>query len=960
MIRLLASFLLLLALALSPLAQEAPAVPPAAAPAPAPEKASSPAPQPATPAAPAAPAQPAPQSAAPSPEQAPQPPNEANVFNAAVISYNDNLFERAEREFREFRNAYPTSTNLANAVVYQGLSLYRQNKFADTLNFFRPLVADTNVTLLSGSKDRFRYWMGMSSSKLADYPGAITSFSELVQEHPQSSLVPNALYFTGNSWRMLGNVKKAIELFTSPEGAFVQVAAKEPNHTYVIQSHLLLAEMLIAQNDFQKAQGVLEKVADHNLPPELQWKRLFLLARIALAQKDIKAAGINITNLLTLTTNAGLLTLEYQGLALQGDLLRQENKIEEASAIYEKNVANKLIPVEERWLALMNTVSIKLELKKREEAIGLLKNFNAESNDKPYNDELLATLGNLELQDYYGDAPQLQLLRPGQGAKNEKLLSSFRSYTNLVTTFPKSKFLPKASLNLGLCYWELNRPDQAMSSLSNAIATLPSSQDNAFARVKLAEVQFYQKEFSNTAQTLAAYMESYANDAHIPSTLQEQALHLQLCSAIENRNEELAKSSMASALTKYPKSPFTERDLIYLGNYLCTVGKPADARTQFQECLHRFPESSRATEVSWSMARTWLYEKKYPEAIKAYQTWLETHPKDSTLYPLAEFELAWTYAQSGENELALSHFSLFLNSHSEGTQAILARKWIADFYYNQKDFFLAEKNYQLIFEQPNRLTSLDPLVLDARMMAARSAFARSSNKDANKHLLGLVNLLLSKQVVSGDLLDEALLLLGDTLTSEVSFSEDPQAKLTRFAEAINAYSRIPETNRLGAVAMGRIANCHFQLAGENPPDTNRISQAILFYNRAMTAPQASVETRSMAELGLATLYQYLSGLDSLSQSAPSEKLKNALDHYLNVFQGKYVESNEYDPFCVQRAGMEVARIQEEQKQWSQALSTYERLLKLVPSLEPLLKLKMEYVREHIAPDEEPAATPATP
>ena len=58
--------------------------------------------------------------------EAPKLPDELSVFNAAVISYNDNLFERAEKEFKDFQVNYPTSTNLSQAIVYQGLSLYRQ------------------------------------------------------------------------------------------------------------------------------------------------------------------------------------------------------------------------------------------------------------------------------------------------------------------------------------------------------------------------------------------------------------------------------------------------------------------------------------------------------------------------------------------------------------------------------------------------------------------------------------------------------------------------------------------------------------------------------------------------------------------------------------------------------------------------------------------------------------------
>lgn len=873
------------------------------------------------------------------PEKPPLP-DELGVFNAATVAYNDGLFDRAEKEFAQFRTNYPNSTNLVNAVVYQGLSLYRQGKFAETLNYFRPFIAETNAVVLNTGKDRYRYWSGMAASRLDNYPGAITFFNDLLKEYPNSKLVPNALYYLGVSWRKLGNNKKTLELFES--SPFTEIAEKESNNIYIIQSRLLQAETLLTQNEFDKAQAILKKIADNNLPPELQWKRLYLLSRVNLARQDITGAGLNITNLLTLTTNSGLLNLEYQALALQGDLLKQENRMDEASAVYEKNVANKLIPIEDRWMALMNTVKIKLELNKQEDAIRLLQYFKNETGTPPYNDELLMTLGNLQLQQYYKDTPEIQLMTPGQGLKNETLLNAYTNYTTLLTTFTNSTFLPKVFMDLGLCYWELDKQSQAMQSLSNAVQAIPISEDNAFARIKLAEIQFYKKDFKAAAGTIAEYIKNYASAPGIPAYLQEQALHIQLCSAAENRDEELAKSAMATALTKYPKSIFTERDLIYLGNYLCDIGKPAEGRAQFQECMRLFPKSPTLSQISYSLARTWLYEKKYPEAIKAYQTWIESTSPDSPLYALAQFELAWSYAQNGENEIALGKFTVFLNEHPGAAFTTLARKWIADYYFNQTDFFTAEKNYQLIYERTNSIGSIEPMILDARLMAARSAFSRGAFRDATDHLRSLVTLLLSKQSPPTDVLDTALLLLGDALIEDVGLSKDPQAKSTRFAEAINAYSRIAETNRLGAVALGRIANCHFQLAGGDPPDTNRVALAISFYKKSMTASQGTVETHSLAELGLAALYQQQAHLASIPQKQKDAYLEKALEHYCNIYECKTGNPNEYDPFCVQKAGMEAARICEEKHQWREACGIYERLSLLIPSLQPLLKRKIEF------------------
>ncbi|MBR6460302.1 MAG: tetratricopeptide repeat protein, partial [Verrucomicrobia bacterium] len=120
------------------------------------------------------------------PEQpaAPPQPDEAAVFNAAVAAYNDSLFERAYKEFGDFCAKYPQSTNLVNATVYQGLSLYRDGKYTEMLNFFQPLMADTNTTILSEGKDRYGFWSGMAFFKLGDYPKTVSLLESVIKDYP--------------------------------------------------------------------------------------------------------------------------------------------------------------------------------------------------------------------------------------------------------------------------------------------------------------------------------------------------------------------------------------------------------------------------------------------------------------------------------------------------------------------------------------------------------------------------------------------------------------------------------------------------------------------------------------------------------------------------------------------------------------------------------------------------------
>ncbi len=172
------------------------------------------------------------------PEKAPEPPkpDENQVLNAAVIAYNDGLFERSEKEFAAFCQNYPNSTNLVRASVYQGLSLFRQQKYTESLAFFRGLNAQTDNPVLEAGKPIYCYWIGRTLLEQKDYAAAVTAFNDVLKQYPTSDRVPNALYYTGLAWRYVGEMKHVLETFESEQ--FNTVAEKDPNNVYVIQGRL--------------------------------------------------------------------------------------------------------------------------------------------------------------------------------------------------------------------------------------------------------------------------------------------------------------------------------------------------------------------------------------------------------------------------------------------------------------------------------------------------------------------------------------------------------------------------------------------------------------------------------------------------------------------------------------------------------------------------------------------------
>ncbi|MBL7883370.1 MAG: tetratricopeptide repeat protein [Bacteroidia bacterium] len=76
--------------------------------------------------------------------------------------------------------------------------------------------------------------------------------------------------------------------------------------------------------------------------------------------------------------------------------------------------------------------------------------------------------------------------------------------------------------------------------------------------------------------------------------------------------------------------------------------------------------------------------KKYTTKILDLKTFINSYPKSSYIQR-AKFELAYTYQQDGQNELALSHFKSFMSEYPNSTFENTCLSKIGLIYYNKKD-----------------------------------------------------------------------------------------------------------------------------------------------------------------------------------------------------------------------------------------------------------------------------------
>jgi hypothetical protein len=172
------------------------------------------------------------------------------------------------------------------------------------------------------------------------------------------------------------------------------------------------------------------------------------------------------------------------------------------------------------------------------------------------------------------------------------------------------------------------------------------------------------------------------------------------------------------------------------------------------------------------------------------------------------------------------------------------------------------------------------------------------------------------------------------------------------SQAITAFTRIANefTNALAPLAWGRIGDCYFQWAGQDPAQAGeRYKRALESYGMVFDSPLADVAdvaARSQAEVGVGNIC--LKNAAVKPSAERKEWVKAALQHYMNVVtKGNLRPGETFDPKWMYEAGIKAARLCENEEQWEQATKIYEQLAAFLPPLRAALEKKITVAQTHV-------------
>lgn len=842
---------------------------------------------------------------------------ETRAFEAAARSFRDGIWERADRELGEFAQAFPKSERRAEAILLRAQGRCKMANYAGAIQLLSAEQASAGPRA-----DEYLFWLGEAQYQSTNYSAAAAAFRAVANDFPASKLRLDASVNEAAVWVRLADWDRVIELLSQPSSVFQQLVKTAAASGPAARGVLLLAEAQLARERFEVAEQVIRPLEAAKLEAALAWQREFLLCRALLGSRHPETALQSSSNLLALARALARPVLQAQSVALQATAFEELGQLENSAAAYSQNMMPDA-PVELQRQALLKVGELALARGRLSDAAQAMEQYLQRHSNSPACDMALLTLGELQLRQYVSS--------PGTNAATTNLLpQALASLDALRERFPQSALLGRMQLNRGWCLALTSNLTESAAAFAAAAEALPAGFDQATARFKLADAQYQQQQFT---AALSNYSRVVADADALPAvktSLCEPALYQMVRASVEAGDPASVNVAAGKILAWFPEGYLTAPSLLLAGQGLARHGDPAAARQIFEDFVKRFPDSPRTPEVRLAIARTHGLQRDWPAAAQEYRAWLTAYPTNVEL-PRAQFELALAAYWAKDDTNAVALFTDFLAQFPTNTFAPQARWWVASYHFRKRAFVEAEKNYQLLIQSwPG-----SALAQEAGMMAGRAAIAREVWLDG----LGYFTNLTSSLNWTNSLWTQAMLAYGDALRRIES--PDTNNPVFNFQEAIKVYAKIHQlhsTNAIAARAWGEIGNCYLQLATR---DTNQYTNATRAFRQVLDTAGADVDTRSEAVVGLGRVAEHLA--ESEKEAARTARLREALDHYLDVFYKKNLRDGERAAaFWQKEAGVKAAKLLAESlHDPGAAEKIYEELGKEFPPLRPRFEKKLK-------------------
>ena len=808
---------------------------------------------------------------------------ERRLYRVAQATFDDKLYDVAERQLSEFLQKFPASDRAEQMQLMLGQAQLYQDKWADAVKTLQEAV----TRWPDKHSDGFRFWLAEALARGEKFAEAEGRYREVVDQVAASAYQAQAVYGLAFVLFKQGKFDAADETVNrlgklSPKGELAQEGA------------LLRGQIHLAAKRFEDADVVFEDLLKKAPNTRLFYRAQFWLAESLARRKQFDAAlthqAVIIDAFKSKTNRLVDAQLVAEAWYATGWIDWQTEKFAEAADAYASALANAPTTSLKRD-ALLKLGEALVRSGKLPAGVARLREFLQLHPADPIADEVQMAIADLFFQhrDYVAAIPE---------------------YASLIAGYPQSKLVAKANFNAGSCGWQLAANDTTGVRLSEALKFFQQaaklSKDRALisaALFKVADAQFTLGQF---AEAVTAYQQLINHQPDLPEM---DRVLFQLGQAKQRaRDAAGAAETLETLVRQFPNSPLAPEAQYEVAQIQIGLGHEAAARTALAAVLSQFAKSDWAKKAALGIGESFQREGQYEAAVAEFEKLMTAEP-NTDLALRAFYNRGWCLAQKGQATNTLAEFTGFLKNKPATVLAADVQFWIAEYYLRQKDYLKAQEQFQaLAAAYPT-----SKLADSAQYMAGRAAYARQDYKAAIELYEGVLKTFTNS-----------------TLRCDARFGEgDALSELGQFGDALLVFEALVKEfpdSPLACEAHGRKGDCQYTL--------NRYEDAITSYRKALDcAHDATMRNQALFKIG--------QSFEKLT------KLDDAIQYYTRPLYETAVTPDPNEPperFWAGKAGRAAASLKEQQQKWQDAITLYQKLAETCPELKTMAEERIRKIR----------------
>ncbi len=771
-------------------------------------------------------------------------------FERAKELYNRGLYLLAADEWARFIQKYPGSQFIPRATFYLAECLYYQEKYEQALEKYQYLAQiHLDNELVSNVLTRLTQVLTKLNRPEEEI---IATYQRIIDSHPESPAVPEALYRLGRYSFEKQDYSKAYEYFRQISENHQQ--SKPSQNPYLTMSLYFQGISLYHCGYYKEATLPFSRfisttsAARQTTDTELQVVCQYYLADCWYKEKNWNNALIEALKFVDAYPQHQYFP---EALFIKAFCLYSQGQFEEA-----------------------------------------VLDFSTIIEKYPTSTKRLASLA--VFSQYYSGEIFLNRLKDYPKAKE--------AFQRLITEFPKNELTSSAYYNLGLSELKLNNLEKALWAFEELIKNFKVEDSDLVCNAYFQLGMVYKKQ-NRFKEVIDIYEDMVHETSFSGNPLLPQALYELVSAYIKIDDFVGAKANCYRMMAGYLDSTQTPLALYELGNKFFIKEDYLSATDVYNHFLKNYPKHPLSRDVCYQLGLAYCRIQEYEKARGCFlQLQRQYSPKDlSNLLPKIQYGIGWSYYLEGRYQDVVEEFRNFLSMPSNEVSLNEIKTLIPEVLYKTGNCLFNLKEYQQAIDTYLKLTIDYPesrLIDICLYQLAQSYYKQENFGVSQQYFLKLI-----KGYPESKYLSKAIYWLGWTYYSQGKYED----ALTVYQQVIDKFS----SSTLANEAQYQIGTCLYNLKKfkeaedayqkviKNPTASPKIKKDVLYqlgnclfqqkkYNEAIAVYRNFIQTNP-EEKELCAELRYRMGEIYYNQG----EIKKAIEEY-NLLIDEYPKSTQID------------------------------------------------------------------